>query len=186
VAIAYSLTPKTVIRTGWGRSYFQGIFGYTFNNLTLGFPTLIQQAIPGANAFSSPFSITEGPLPDHISEGYVPANLKYPYVDAWNLSVARQLTENMEVEVAYVGNVGRHLNYGYNLNAAIPGPGDFNPRRPLWAKYGLSQGINDACDCASSSYNALQLRASSGSPRTIRSTRISRGREPWISENSGW
>ena len=99
------------------------------------------------------------PLPDHISEGYVPANLKYPYVDAWNLSVARQLTENMEVEVAYVGNVGRNLNYSYNLNAAIPGPGDFNPRRPLWAKYGLSQGINDSCDCASSSYNALQTKA---------------------------
>ncbi len=174
LAIAYSMTPKTVIRTGWGRSYFQGIFGWTFNNLTLGFPTLIQQAIPGANAFSSPFSITQGPLlpvfptipsnglmplPDHISDGYVPANLKYPYVDAWNFSVARQLTENMEVEVAYVGNVGRHLNYSYNLNAAIPGPDDFNPRRPLWAKYGLSQGINDAWDCASSSYNALQTKA---------------------------
>jgi hypothetical protein len=173
VAIAYNVTPKTVIRTGWGRSYFQGIFGWTFNNLTLGYPTLIQQAIPGANAFSSPFSITVGPplpvfptipsnglmpLPDHISSGYVPANLKYPYVDAWNLSVARQLTENMVLEMAYVGNVGRDLNYGYNLNAAIPGPGDFNPRRPLWAKYGLSQGINDTCDCASSSYNALQAK----------------------------
>ena len=59
--------------------------------------------------------------------------------------------------MAYVGNVGRHLNYSFNLNAAIPGPGDFNPRRPLWAKYGLSQGISDTCDCASSSYNALQL-----------------------------
>ena len=171
--IAYNVTPKTVIRTGWGRSYFQGIFGWTFNNLTLGFPTLIQQAIPGANAFSSPFSITVGPplpvfptipcnglmpLPDQISSGYVPANLKYPYVDAWNLSVARQLTENMVLEMAYVGNVGRNLNYGYNLNAAIPGPGDFNPRRPLWAKYGLSQGIGDTCDCASSSYNALQVK----------------------------
>ena len=27
--------------------------------------------------------------------------------------------------MAYVGNVGRDLNYSYNLNAAIPGPGDF-------------------------------------------------------------
>lgn len=173
VAIAYNITPKTVIRTGWGRSYFQGIFGFTFNNLTLAYPTLIQQAIPAANPFSWPFSVAQGPplpvfpeipsngllpLPNGIGAAYTPADLKYPYVDAWNLSIARQLTENMELELAYVGNVGRHLNFGFGLNNAIPGPGDFNPRRPLWNKYGISQGVSDNCDCASSSYNALQVK----------------------------
>lgn len=91
----------------------------------------------------------------------------------------------MVLEMAYVGNVGRNLNYGYNLNAAIPGPGDFNPRRPLWAKYGLSQGINDTCDCASSRYNALQLKGIKRFAKKITlSTRISPGRAPWISVNS--
>ncbi len=58
-----------------------------------------------------------------------------------------------------MGNVGRHLNGGFNLNAAVPGPGRFNPRRPLFAKFGLTQGIFDKCDCTSSNYNALQVRA---------------------------
>ena len=38
LAIAYQLTPKTVIRTGWGRSYFQEIFGNTFNNTANNYP----------------------------------------------------------------------------------------------------------------------------------------------------
>jgi hypothetical protein len=79
-------------------------------------------------------------------------------VDAWNVSLAQQLSENIALEVAYVGNVGRHLNYNFGLNSAVPGPGDFNPRRPLFNVYGLTQGVSDNCDCASSSYNALQVK----------------------------
>jgi Carboxypeptidase regulatory-like domain/TonB dependent receptor len=173
ISAAYSLTPRTVIRAGWGRSYFQGIFGYTFNNLTLGYPTLISQVINPASSYQAIFPLSVGPplpvfptiptngllpLPNGIGAAYVPANIKYPYVDAWNFSLAQQLSENIALELAYVGNVGRHLNYGFNLNAAVPGPGDLNPRRPLFNAYGLTQGINDSCDCASSSYNALQVK----------------------------
>jgi hypothetical protein len=61
--------------------------------------------------------------------------------------------------VGYVGNVGRHLNGGFQLNSAIPGPGPLNPRRPLFNQFGLTQGIFDKCDCTSSNYNALQVRA---------------------------
>jgi hypothetical protein len=57
-----------------------------------------------------------------------------------------------------VGNVGRHLNSGWGLNNAFPGPGDFNPRRPLWPKFGISQGIFNKCDCSNSNYNALQAK----------------------------
>src|SRR5438552_10222470 len=57
-------------------------------------------------------------------------------------------------------NVARHLNGGFNLNSAIPGPGgDINQRRPLFAAFGLTDPIFDKCDCTSSNYNALQLRA---------------------------
>ena len=61
--------------------------------------------------------------------------------------------------MAYVGNIGRHLNGGFNLNSAIPGPGaDINLRRPLFAQFGLTDPIFDKCDCTSSNYNALQTR----------------------------
>jgi len=65
----------------------------------------------------------------------------------------------MNLSLGYIGNIGRHLNGGFGLNAAIPGPGNnANFRRPLFAKYGLSQGIFDKCDCTSSNYNALQTQ----------------------------
>jgi hypothetical protein len=173
LAVAYNITPKTVIRTGWGRSFFQGIFGWTFNNTSFGYPTLIQQALPPTSPYASVFSLAVGPplpvfpeipsngllpLPDGISTDNTPKDLKYPYVDAWNLSVERQVATNVTVEASYVGNVGRHLNSGWQLNSAFPGPGDFNPRRALWQKFGISQGIFNKCDCSSSSYNALQAK----------------------------
>ena len=64
----------------------------------------------------------------------------------------------MTATVSYVGNVGRHEQFGIPLNQAIPGPGSFNPRRPLYQKFGISQGVNDASNAASNSYNALQSK----------------------------
>src|SRR6185369_6217237 len=62
--------------------------------------------------------------------------------------------------VAYVGNLGRHLNGGFNLNSAVPGPGsNINLRRPLYPQFGLTDPIFDKCNCTSSNYNALQVRA---------------------------
>ena len=98
------------------------------------------------------------PLPNGIGTPYTPANLKIPYVDQWNFTIERALPSGLNLSVGYVGNVGRHLNGGYNLNAAVPGPGDFNPRRPLFPVFGLTQGVFDRCDCTSSNYNALQIR----------------------------
>jgi hypothetical protein len=62
------------------------------------------------------------------------------------------------VSLAYVGNVGRHLNGGWNLNAPPPGPGPLTSREPLFAAFGLSQDIFNKCDCESSGYNALQVK----------------------------
>ncbi len=173
LAVAYSLNPKTVIRSGWGRSYFQGIFGWTFNNVSTNYPTLITESRTALNNFSWLFPLSTGPalpifpaiptngllpLPDGIGVRYFPKQMLIPYVDSWNLSVERQLTSDMTATVSYVANAGRHLNFNPNLNAAVPGPGDFNPRRPLWNQFGISQGISDSCSCVSSSYNSLQTK----------------------------
>lgn len=175
LAIAYAFSPKTVMRTGYGRSYFQGTFGWTFNNLAADvYPSIVNQDLRGASSFFPVFPLTTAPpaavfpeipsngllpLPDGIGTPYIPADQKIPYVDQWNFTVERALASGLNLSVGYVGNVGRHLNGGFNLNAAVPGPGDFNPRRPLFAKFGLTQGIFDKCDCTSSNYNALQIRA---------------------------
>jgi hypothetical protein len=97
-------------------------------------------------------------LPPGISTPYIPANQKIPYSDQWNLMLQREIAPQLTLMVGYVGNVGRHLNGGFALNDAPPGPGPLLPRRPLYALYGLPQSINDKCDCTSSNYNAFQTQ----------------------------
>src|SRR5437867_7339762 len=41
-----------------------------------------------------------------------------PILDSWNLTVEQQLAHDLKLSVAYVGNVGRHLDWGSNINAA--------------------------------------------------------------------
>jgi hypothetical protein len=172
-SIAYQLSPKMVIRTGWGRSYFQEIFGNTFNNTANNYPTLITQTIAQANLYVPVFTLAQGPpsplvpeipangvlsLPDRVGASYRPADLKYSYVDSWNFSIERLIAGDMTATATYVGNGGRHLRIGWPLNQAIPGPGALNPRRPLFNKFGLTQGINDNSNTASNSYQALQTK----------------------------
>jgi outer membrane receptor protein involved in Fe transport len=187
LGVAYSLNPKTVIRAGWGRSYFQGTFGWTFNTLDADvYPSIVNQSIPVANSFSpvnfgapvapcaSPFCTappsatalfpaipSTGKLPlacCQISTSNIPTNQKIPYVDSYNLTVERVVFTDASLSLAYVGNVGRHLNSGWNLNAPPPGPGTLTSREPLFAAFGLSQDIFNKCDCVSSDYNALQAK----------------------------
>jgi carboxypeptidase family protein/TonB-dependent receptor-like protein len=176
IGIAYSPDSKTVVRAGYGRGYSLGTFGWTFNNLAADvYPSIVNQSLPTSSPFFPVFSLTTAPpavvfptipsngrlpLSNGIGVAYIPANQKLPYVDQWNFTVEREIAAGFTLSVGYIGNLGRHLNGGFSLNAAVPGPGsDANLRRPLFVRYGLSQGIFDKCDCTSSNYNALQTQA---------------------------
>jgi hypothetical protein len=180
VGIAYAVDPKTVVRTGYGRSYFQGTFGWTFNTLAADvYPSIVNQSIPtptnpffpAIDSWTPPpppvFPVIPSngllPLPDKIGTSYIPANQPFPYVDSWNLTVERAVFSDATLGVGYVGNVGRKLNYGPNINAAFPSPTpvvSLDPQRPLFQKFGLTQGIGEKCDCSNSGYNALQIKFS--------------------------
>ena len=172
-AIAYALNAKTVIRTGWGRSYFEEIFGANFNNIAYNYPTVISQSLPQANPYTPLFPLTAGPpapatpqipsngllpLPPNVSASYIPHNLKYPNVDSWNFSIERLIANDLTATVSYVGNVGRHEQWGIPLNNAIPGPGPFDPRRPLFNVFGINNSVTDASNAGSNNYNGLQTK----------------------------
>jgi hypothetical protein len=184
LGIAYAFNDKTVLRTGWGRSYFEGNFGWTFNNLAADiYPSIVNQNInstsvlfpvqfvAGAPASAPSFNTAPPapvfpaipasgrfPLPVGISTPNIPTNQTIPYADSWNLTVERQLYPDATLSVGYVGNVGRYLNGGWNLNAPVPGPGPNSPRQPLFAEFGLTQDIFNKCNCQNSNYNALQAK----------------------------
>lgn len=177
IGIAYQASPKTVVRTGYGRSFNPGGLGAVFGQGADYNPPIVNaQSVNQSNIYVSPFSLLNGPpappqpavgsngtypLPDGIGINYFlnPLNsYRIPLVDFWNFTVQRQLTSSLALEVAYVGNVGRHLFETLNANQAVPGPGSLDSRRPFYNLYGLEQGLYQYCNCDNSNYNGLQTK----------------------------
>ena len=183
LGIAYQLNQKTVIRAGYGWSYGLGVFGATFgHNVTQNPPVLSIQQNNSATNFGSVFTLAQGPqalvpipvpdsgqflLPNGIGAKARPLDVRLPRTEAYNLTIERQIAKGTALSVGYVGNVGRHVpagsgdgfNFDVNSPAFIPGfTGGLNPRRPYFAKYGWTQGIDFYCQCFTNRYNSLQVQ----------------------------
>lgn len=156
LGIAYQITPKTVIRTGYAWSYALGTFGATFgHNVTQNPPVLSSQSANAPNAFSNVFNLANPApalapiqvpssgqfiLPDGIQAKARPVDTRLPRAEAYNFTVERQLDNATSLSIGYVGNVGRHVGRGsgdgfdQNVNqpSFIPGVSDQNIRRPYY------------------------------------------------------
>ncbi len=156
LGISYQLDPKTVIRTGYGRSYDVGVFGVSFgHNVTQNVPVLANQSLNPANPWLPVFTLNQGPtaldpttilasqpkgatgnpiLPNGIAPNVLPLTssntMRLPTVDAWNFTLEHQFTNSIVLSVAYVGNHGYHVTAGgtnYNINQpTINGFGTLN------------------------------------------------------------
>jgi hypothetical protein len=207
IGIAYQLTPKTVLRMGYGRSYDIGVFGSNFGHtVTQNLPVLVKQNIDassfgGNGNFDPLFTLAQGPIAPNFpaipSNGQItfaslngqdggvhirPIKQVLPTLDAWNVTVQRQVTNTISLEAAYVGNKGSHGFSGDGPNY------DVNPKSmylfhvvdPLTGKFYADSLRRPLCDpnlttdtCArlpddlgnyygndaSSNYNALELKA---------------------------
>jgi len=189
LGIAYQLDPKTVIRMGYGRSYDIGVFGSNFGHtVTQNLPVLLKQNLKASNVSTGAsddiipiFTLAQGPIaPDFgtiPSNGIIPLNSSLsgthirptkqvlPTVDAWNLTVQRQLTNTITAEVSYVGSKGTHGFAGngpnYDVNpVSMYGYGTAlsqNQRRPLYPAIPFDLGNYYGND-AGSNYNAFQAQ----------------------------
>ena len=88
-----------------------------------------------------------------------------PAVDAYNVTVQRELTADVSVEAAYVGNRGAHVFVGDGpaVNANQPRLDGFpsvptDLRKPYFTRYGWTQGIDAFCNCGTNRYDALQTK----------------------------
>lgn len=138
LGFAYSLTPTTVFRGGYGIFYFGGQFDHInilqLNPPTAGSVTITNQAgVGGLVTIEDPMPPTAAPSspPNAVT---LPADGKHPdtYAQNWNLQASRQFTKNDVLEVGYVGAKGTHVDtsFRYNWNQPDPGPGPIQPRRP--------------------------------------------------------
>jgi hypothetical protein len=128
LGIAYQLNDKTVIRTGYGRSFDIGVFGSIFGHMvTQNLPVLVNQNLTNSGVNTAAFNLVDGPtsfvFPTVPDSGVIPIgvgnNAKirsdpniFPTIDAWNFAVQRQLSRTSSVTVGYVGNKGTHTFAG--------------------------------------------------------------------------
>jgi len=183
LGLAYSLTDRTVIRAGYGRSFDIGVFGSVFgHSVTQNLPVLATQQVtaPAGGDFANAFLLQNGPpapvfptpdangeitLPDQIFQRALHKKMQLPTVDAWNLTIQHQITKTMSGEIAYVGNKGTHGFAGngpaYNINqATVVGFGTLsnNQRKKFFPLYGWTQGIDYFGNDASNNYHGLQTK----------------------------
>ena len=163
---------------GNGRTSVRTGYGISFDPLTAEMAGGVQALQPfGASvdlnepyALSAPFRGRQNPFPfifDPASPNFVfpvtipkafANGLRNPSMQTYNLTLLQQVTDNMMVEIAYVGNVGRNLSYNRELNMAVYGPGATGGNtddRRIYQGYGSIGELNSG---ASSVYNSLQLQ----------------------------
>jgi hypothetical protein len=132
--IAYQLTPKLVVRGGYGIFYggFTDIGGSP--DIGSNYPFLYNFSFFAPDP-AHPITYTDGALGTletglsgiPLSPAFVQAeglgleglqqNYSTPYTMDYNLTVQYQLTPNQTFQAAYVGNQSRHLETGPGLNA---------------------------------------------------------------------
>jgi len=86
------------------------------------------------------------------SVGSVDPNLRTPYVGNWNIGIQHSFTNNLSLEVGYVGTHGDNLIGNVDLNQ----PNLATGVTPYGAKYPYLQFINHVENYAYSNYNSLQ------------------------------
>jgi hypothetical protein len=148
IGLAYTVTPKTVVRAGYGISYVHlnrlgsadelGINGpqvvigtvnqsLVNSKLPPGFITT-QSGYPAS--LDSPSSF----VPINANISYIPKDTRWPYVQAWFLSVQRELPGNSLIEIGYNGNHSSRLPIIADYNQALPNLGSatlgIQARRP--------------------------------------------------------
>jgi hypothetical protein len=185
LGLAYQVQDKTVIRAGYGRSFTPAGLGAVFGQAPDYDPPITNpQSINSPNNYTSVFNLLAGPpipvnppigsngrylLPDGLSVYYFfssPSAFRVPLADSWNLAVQHQFNPRLTAEIAYVGNVGRHLYVNPNVNQAALDPNcaadgtcdNWNLRRLYYQKFGLTQGLYEICNCDNSSYHAMQVK----------------------------
>jgi hypothetical protein len=173
---AYSAGKGYVVRGGFGMSYFAQ--DYASGSLNLSNPPFVtvnftcQPAVVGGIACPPGIgALQNGPppiQPPNVSEilGPVKAGLPtslaahsdyYPgaKVMQWNLTFQKQLGANV-VTLAYVGALGRHLQYAWNTNQPVPSGTSVQPTFLRIATLPNVQNIQLYDTGGASEYNAMQ------------------------------
>src|ERR1700691_2336362 len=185
LGVSFRLFKETVLRGGYGRSYFMNSSGAGFGTQGCCWPIKQSQTDVQANPYAPlGYTLDQGPglpppLPAYPANGQIsfagaPGGSEYfvgvgtyphSYNDTYNVTLEHAFPYQVTASVAYVGNIGRHLWDNFNVNLPPPGPGAYPSREPFFATYGWAvpeyQRNNAVYNEPEmrSNYNSLQLHA---------------------------
>jgi outer membrane receptor protein involved in Fe transport len=185
LGVSYRVAPETVLRAGYGRSYYMNADGAGFGTQGCCWPIKQSQTDVQANPFAPlGYTFDQGPgappaLPAFPSNGKIsfqgaPGGSEYfvgvgtyphSYNDTYNVTLEHAFPYQITASIAYVGNIGRHLWDNFNVNVPPPGPGPYTSREPFFASYGWAVPEYQRNNAVyhepemRSNYNSLQLHA---------------------------
>jgi outer membrane receptor protein involved in Fe transport len=161
IGFAATVTPRTVVRGGYGISYVPPFIGSTLplrNPPFVSLYTSVATALTPANQLSNglPQPVATDPANPVGSLTPVSFDLKIPLIHQFNVTVQRELPLDLVATVGYVGALSRDQLTSYDVNRPLPGPGAIQPRRPYVDQFPNVASITLANNNGSGSYHALQ------------------------------
>lgn len=177
IGVAYQLTPKTAVRSGYGISYIhfnrlggENILG--FNGPYIVGASITQDFTKGlctGNNYLNCGRATQAGYPTGITNSsnfstlasrvnYTPADTRTGYVQSWHLTVQREILPKLLFDVAYVGNHSVKLITLADYNQARPNASNestsLQNRRPIQGYQFIQMSFNGG----QANYHALQLK----------------------------
>jgi hypothetical protein len=169
LGFAYSMTPDTVIRGGYGVSYIHFHRAGGGNLLPINGPQVINAVVNQTNPADAAFVPSQQGYPTGLTNPsafnpltanitYMPNDYHASSVQSWFVSVQRELWKNVLLDVAYVGNRSDDLLLFANYNQALPnnaaGTIALQARRPIPQYADITYAFNGGF----SRYNSVQVK----------------------------
>jgi hypothetical protein len=174
---AYSINPKTVIRSAYGISYEHFNRSGRENLLAYNGPYVVNELVnqtpsePGCSGdqyigcfrptmlgYPAGFTSSSNFNTTTTNIHYTPKDTKSTYVQSWHFTIERELARDMTLDVGYVGNHGVHVYELGDYNQAVPNlPGQslsIAGRRPVQNFSEIETAFNES----NSDYNSLQVK----------------------------
>jgi hypothetical protein len=134
IGLAYSITPKTVLRAGYGIFFDPlGVVNLHVDQTGFSSSTTYVASVDNGLHFTAPFA---NPFPDGFLRPYGASlgvstylgqpisffdqNLRNPYMQRWQFALQREWPGSTVIELSYVGNRGTRLRATQDLNPIPP------------------------------------------------------------------
>ncbi|HWI19349.1 MAG TPA: hypothetical protein VNT81_16460, partial [Vicinamibacterales bacterium] len=168
LGMAFTMTPRTVMRAGWGVSYVHFHRAGGGNVLPINGPQVIN-AVVVQTATQPDFRTTQQGYPADLTDPsrfnplaanitYMPEDYRSSRVQSWFASVQRELWDGAMLDLAYVGNRADGMLLFANYNQAAPnnaaGTLTLQQRRPIQEFADITYAFNGG----KSRYHSFQTK----------------------------